>query len=271
MSTSFVTIKAVSTPVQMNPGTTTTISNLSNLGIPSNTKIVRHLQYVTQAPPTSSTVSITKGQTIITGPGIKNQPVTKTIVTQPQSKPTILSNIILTPKQGGQAQQQYTVINSGGQQQLVQRVVVSGQQTVNIPSLTSTVARAGQPTIIQPVTSQNQGGGKIVQIKTAPTILSVAQQQNAMQNIPPLIATQQPQLLNFQNIQGQQRKTVTITAQPNQLPTGNVQRITLSQAQAQVAQQQQQNLQQQVSLKMNAFSLKYVIFNQNFFRALLKS
>ena len=40
----------------------------------------------------------------------------------------------------------------------------------------------------------------------------MTQNQNTMQNIPPLISTQQPTLLNIQNIQNQGRKTVTISA-----------------------------------------------------------
>jgi hypothetical protein len=92
---------------------------------------------------------------------------------------------------------------------------VSSGQNINIPTLTT---RTAQPTIIQPM----QGTQKIVQIKTTPTILGVAQSQNSVQNIPPLISTQQPTLLNIQN---QARKTVTLTSQPQQSQSSQQQKV----------------------------------------------
>lgn len=197
---SYVTIKAVSAP--------NTNQSLSHLNIPSNT-IVRTVQYVTtQAQAGSSTnVVTTKSPTIVSS---KPTIITKT---SGAGKPTILSNIVLTPNtmrtnvpstasSGGNTSYVITSPNS----KIVQRVVVSSGQNIQLPN---TLTRAGQSTIIQPI----QQGQKIVQIKTTPTLLGVAQNQNAVQNIPPLISTQQSTLLNLQN---PQRKTVTLTSQqPN--------------------------------------------------------
>lgn len=235
---SYVTIKAVSTPMAGTSGTTT-FSNLSNLNIPSTTKIVRTVQYVSQAPLTSTTQK--SPATILTSKPTLS--LTKTVNAgqhQQISKPTILSNIVLTPQQTtstSQAPTSYTVINSpsaGGK--IVQRVV-SGQN-INIPQLT----RPTQQTINQSVQLNQQTPTKIVQIQTTPGMLN----QNSMKNIPPLISTQQPTtLLNFQNIQNiqNQGRKVTITQQSAQ-NNPNIQRITLSQAQAAVQQQQQSQQQQ---------------------------
>lgn len=199
VGSSYVTIKAVSAPNNSQ-------STLSHLNIPSNT-IVRTVQYVTTQAQQSSTQTVTQ------------QKPTLIAKTNAAGKPTILSNIVLTPNIRTSAP---ATASSGGasyvisspnntNSRIVQRVVVSSGQNINIPTLTQ---RTAQPTIIQPV--QQGTPTKIVQIKTTPTILGVAQNQNAMQNIPPLISTQQPTLLNIQNIQNQGRKTVTIQQQPQQ-------------------------------------------------------
>lgn len=206
IGSSYVTIKAVSAPNNNQ-------STLSHLNIPSNT-IVRTVQYVsTQAQQnTSTSVVTTKSPTTI----VSSKP---TIITKNAAgKPTILSNIVLTPNtiRGNVPS---TATSSGNtsyvitspNNKIVQRVVVSSGQNMNLPTLTT---RTAQPTIIQPIHQQGTPT-KIVQIKTNPTILSMAQNQNTtVQNIPPLISTQQPTLLNIQN---QARKTVTLTQQqPNQ-------------------------------------------------------
>lgn len=218
---SYVTIKAVSAPLTSG---TTTISNLSSLNIPSTTKIVRTVQYVSQAPQTNTTATIAKAPTIITG---KPTLVTKTMTQQGQqvTKPTILSNIILTPQQSNmvssnQTNPGYTVINTTPNK-IMQRV-----QNLNI-------ARPGQQTILQ----SQQTPTKIVQIQTTPALLNVAQNQNSLKNIPPLISTQQPTTSALLNYQAGTRK-VTITQQPvaNSQSTPGIQRITLSQAQAAIQQ-----------------------------------
>jgi negative elongation factor A len=255
---SYVTIKAVSTPMAGTSGTTT-YSNLSNLNIPSTTKIVRTVQYVSQAPQTSTTQK--SPATILTSKPTLT--LTKTVNAGQQqqiSKPTILSNIVLTPQQTtstSQAPTSYTVINSpstGGK--IVQRVV-SGQN-INIPTLT----RPAQQTIIQPMQMNQQTPTKIVQIQTTPGLLN----QNSIKNIPPLISTQQPTtLLNFQNlqnIQNQGARKVTITQQPGQNQSG-IQRITLSQAQAAVQQQQQQQQNQQNQQGQQTQQQSHVITSAN--------
>ena len=205
---SYVTIKAVSAP-NNNQSTT-----LSHLNIPSNT-IVRTVQYITTQAQQGSGMNVvtTKSPTAIMNSIQKPTLITKT---NASGKPTILSNIVLTPNvrtsvpasvSAGTTSYVLSSPNNTNNR-IVQRVVVSSGQNINIPTLTT---RTAQPTIIQPV--QQGTPTKIVQIKTTPTILGMAQNQNTMQNIPPLISTQQPTLLNIQNIQNQGRKTVTISQQ----------------------------------------------------------
>ncbi|XP_070493667.1 negative elongation factor A isoform X2 [Chironomus tepperi] len=225
VSSSYVTIKAVSAPNNSQP------SPLSHLNIPSNT-IVRTVQYVTTQAQQNATNNIitTKSPTAVT-----IQKPTLIAKTNASGKPTILSNIVLTPntiRTAVPSQQQQLPTSSSGtyvispNNKIVQRVVVSSGQSLNIPTLTT---RTAQPTIIQPM--QQGTPTKIVQIKTTPTILGVAQNQNStVQNIPPLISTQQPTLLNIQNIQNPARKTVTLTApQQNQQGTQSIQGQKLNQ------------------------------------------
>ena len=220
VGSSYVTIKAVSAP-NSQP------SPLSHLNIPSNT-IVRTVQYVTTQPQQNATgnnsITTTKSPTTVT-----IQKPTLIAKTNASGKPTILSNIVLTPNTIRTAvpNQQQSTSSSGTyvispNNKIVQRVVVSSGQSLNIPTLTT---RTAQPTIIQPL--QQGTPTKIVQIKTTPTILGVAQNQNSsVQNIPPLISTQQPTLLNIQNIQNPNRKTVTLTApQQNQQGTQQGQKL----------------------------------------------
>lgn len=224
VNSSYVTIKAVSAPNNSQP------SPLSHLNIPSNT-IVRTVQYVTTQPQqnlNANNTITTKSPTTMTF-----QKPTLIAKTNASGKPTILSNIVLTPNTirtavPSQHQQQPTsstgtyVISPNNK--IVQRVVVSSGQSLNIPTLTT---RTAQPTIIQPI--QQGTPTKIVQIKTTPTMLGV-NQNSSVQNIPPLISTQQPTLLNIQNIQNPNRKTVTLTApQQNQQGTQSVQGQKLNQ------------------------------------------
>ena len=198
---SYVTIKAVSAPNNNQ-------SSLSHLNIPSST-IVRTVQYVTTQAQQNAGINVvtTKSPNTIHKPTL----ITKT---NAAGKPTILSNIVLTPNMRSgvvsQASSSGTTsyVISSPNNKIVQRVMVSSGQNINIPTLTT---RTAQPTIIQPM--QQGTPTKIVQIKTTPTILGM--NQGTMQNIPPLISTQQPTLLNIQNIQNQGRK-VTLTQQTQQ-------------------------------------------------------
>lgn len=219
IGSSYVTIKAVSAP-------NNTQSALSHLNIPSNT-IVRTVQYVTTQAQQNSGVNVvtTKSPTAVM------QKPTLIAKTNAAGKPTILSNIVLTPNMRSGVSSQASAgttsyVISSPNNKIVQRVVVSSGQNITIPTLTT---RTAQPTIIQPM--QGQGTPtKIVQIKTTPTILGMTQNQNTMQNIPPLISTQ-PTLLNIQNIQNQGRKTVTLTQQQPQLQTQQSQQNQQSQQQ----------------------------------------
>ncbi|KAG5671776.1 hypothetical protein PVAND_001953 [Polypedilum vanderplanki] len=216
----YVTIKAVSAPNASNQP-----NPLSHLNIPSNT-IVRTVQYVTtqaqQQNAISSNTITTKSPTAVTA----IQKPTLIAKTNAAGKPTILSNIVLTPNNirsaVPQQQQQQTstapgttsYVISSPSNKIVQRVVVSSGQNISIPTLST---RTAQPTIIQPI--QQQGTPtKIVQIKTTPTILGV-NQNSSMQNIPPLVSTQPPTLLNIQNIQNATRKTVSLPGQQQQVTT----------------------------------------------------
>lgn len=196
IGSSYVTIKAVSAP-------NSTQSALSHLNIPSNT-IVRTVQYVTTQAQQNAGVNVvtTKSPT-----GVMSKP-TLIAKTNAAGKPTILSNIVLTPNMRSSAPASSgttSYVISSPNNKILQRVVVSSGQNINLPTLTT---RTAGPTIIQPM--QQGTPTKIVQIKTTPTILGMTQNQSTMQNIPPLISTQQPTLLNIQN----SRKTVTLTQQP---------------------------------------------------------
>ena len=240
IGSSYVTIKAVSAP-------NNTQSALSHLNIPSNT-IVRTVQYVTTQAQQNSGVNVvtTKSPT-----GVMQKP-TLIAKTNASGKPTILSNIVLTPNMRSGVSSQVSTgttsyVISSPNNKIVQRVVVSSGQNITIPTLTT---RTAQPTIIQPM--QQGTPTKIVQIKTTPTILGMTQNQNTMQNIPPLISTQ-PTLLNIQNIQNQGRKTVTLTQQPS--------------LQTQQSQQNQQSQQQKLNqLIMPGMAMKgktIIVSNQN--------
>uniref|UniRef100_A0A182K2W4 HDAg domain-containing protein n=1 Tax=Anopheles christyi TaxID=43041 RepID=A0A182K2W4_9DIPT len=163
---------------------------------------------------------------------------------------------------------------SPGKQLNIQRIV-SSVSSASTPSLTTTLSRAQHPQqLIQPQQIQVQGqqsagqSTRIVQIKTAPT-MSLNNNQ-LMQNIPPLISTQmpggtaQPTILNIQSMQQQQqqqqgqqnqlqitptavpqKRTITITAQNPQTAgmTTSVAQILQQQQLQQQQQQQQQALQ----------------------------
>jgi negative elongation factor A len=245
IGTSYVTIKAVSAPNNNQ-------SALSHLNIPSNT-IVRTVQYVTTQAQQNSGVNVvtTKSPTAIMNTIQKPTLIAKT---NASGKPTILSNIVLTPNirssipSTASAGTTSYVISSpnNANSRIVQRVVVSFGQNINIPSLTTRTVQS----MMQPMQQGNPT--KIVQIKTTPTILGMAQNQNTMQNIPPLISTQQPTLLNIQNIQNQGRKTVTISQQQPQ----------------QQSQQNQQSQQQKVNqiLMPSGVTMKgktIIVSNQN--------
>jgi negative elongation factor A len=201
---SYVTIKAVS-------ASNNSHSALSHLNIPSNT-IVRTVQYVTTQAQQQNIQ--TNPISIKSSPALTVQKPTLIAKTNASGKPTILSNIVLTPNirvstpsQSVSASGSTSYVISSPSNKIVQRVVVSSGQNLNIPTLST---RTGQSTIIQPL-QQQATPTKIVQIKTTPTILGVAQNQtSSMQNIPPLISTQQPTLLN---IQQSPRKSVTLATQ----------------------------------------------------------
>lgn len=196
IGSSYVTIKAVSAP-------NSTQSALSHLNIPSNT-IVRTVQYVTTPAQQNAGINVVTNKS----PTAVMQKPTLITKTNSTGKPTILSNIVLTPNIRSSAPVSSgttSYVLSSPSNKIVQRVMVSSGQSMNIPTLTT---RTAQPTMMQQGTP-----AKIVQIKTTPTILGMTQNQNAMQNIPPLISTQQPTLLNIQNIQNQGRKAVTLTQQ----------------------------------------------------------
>lgn len=87
-----------------------------------------------------------------------------------------------------------------------------------------------------------------VQIKTAPTIQMANTQRTAIQNIPPLIPTQQPTILNIRN--------VSIAGRQNQIQTTNASNISYittsnSQQQQQSGQQIQMIQQQQPTIQVS--------------------
>lgn len=219
IGSSYVTIKAVSAP-------NNTQSALSHLNIPSNT-IVRTVQYVTTQAQQNAGVNVVTSKS----PNAVMPKPTLIAKTNSSGKPTILSNIVLTPNMRSAVSSQASTgttsyVITSPNNKIVQRVVVSSGQNITVPTLST---RTAQPTIIQPM--QQGTPTKIVQIKTTPTILGMTPNQNTMQNIPPLISTQQPTLLNIQNIQNQGRKTVTLTQHQSSLQTQQSQQNQQSQQQ----------------------------------------
>lgn len=116
-----------------------------------------------------------------------------------------------------------------------------------LTAISSNVSSIGQQQIITQSTQQQQqmqiphqiGATKIVQIKTAPTIQMANAQRTTIQNIPPLIPTQQPTILNIRN--------VSIAGRPNQIQTTNASNISyITTTNSQHQQQQPQQIQQQI-------------------------
>lgn len=192
---------------------------------------------------------------------------------QPHTTTSATGTTIIQQKQGGTY-----VLNTSppGKQINIQRLITNAS-AVGTPTLTTTISRAQhQQQLLQAQQIQTQQQShqqqtqqpttptRIVQIKTAPTV-SLNNNQ-LLQNIPPLISTQhpgsgtQPTILNIQTIQQQQqqhqqhvqiqqqpstpqKRTITITAQNPQ--NSNMVATSVAQLlqQQQLQQQQQQTIQ----------------------------
>lgn len=142
----------------------------------------------------------------------KTVPAPTTFHAQSPSFPKIVSqsNILLTqkpimssqpqssiPQPAAQPITSYTIVKQpigSSQMRVVQ--VSSAQTSISVPTLTTTLPRPTQ--IIQQQNNSNQVP-KIVQIKTAPTISHVGMVQHqpkTASNVPPLIQTQQQQMIS---------------------------------------------------------------------------
>lgn len=174
-----------------------------------------------------------------------------TLVTQQQQQhqnvPTSTQSYITPPLAA------YNQSNVTKQKINVQSVISSlPAVSTAMPTLTaisSNSSAIGQQQIITQSTQQQQqmqiphqiGATKIVQIKTAPTIQMANAQRTTIQNIPPLIPTQQPTILNIRN--------VSIAGRQNQIQTTNASNISYITTTNSQHQQQQQQQPQQVQIQ----------------------
>lgn len=251
-------LPTIASSVQMIQNATTTLASKPTLSSPK----IEIISSKTIQPGTIQT-SIPKSTTIINQGG---NILFTTKQVQPNTTSSASGTTIIQQKQG-----QYVLNTSPpGKQINIQRLITNANVT-GTPTLTTTISRAQhqqqllqaqQQSQQQQQTQQPTTPTRIVQIKTAPTV-SLNNNQ-LMQNIPPLISTQhpgsgtQPTILNIQTIQQQQqqhqqqvqiqhqpttpqKRTITITAQSPQ----NNNMIATSVAQI----LQQQQLQQQQTIQ----------------------
>lgn len=120
--------------------------------------------------------------------------------------------------------------------------IVSTPNTMpSLAALSNTLSTQQQ--LSQPMQIPQQiGATKIVQIKTAPTIQMVPSAnvpRSSIQNIPPLIPTQQPTILNIQQNVSLANRQQPITIHTQTSSPSTISYITTSQAQLQQQQQQQ--------------------------------
>lgn len=120
--------------------------------------------------------------------------------------------------------------------------IVSTPNTMpSLAALSNTLSTQQQ--LSQPMQIPQQiGATKIVQIKTAPTIQMVPSAnvpRSSIQNIPPLIPTQQPTILNIQQNVSMANRQQPITIHTQTSSPSTISYITTSQAQLQQQQQQQ--------------------------------
>lgn len=252
-----IKVESISTPTTT---TTTVFANQTEISSPStnnNNQIV-----FTMKSPNSNKTSITNSSPTIVSNVVNsikqesprivqqnNQNVTL-VTQQPQQQnaPASTQSYITPPLAA------YNQSNVAKQKVNVQSVISSLPVAVSaaMPTLTalsSNSSTIGQQQIITTATQQQPqqiqiphqiGATKIVQIKTAPTIQMANAQRTTIQNIPPLIPTQQPTILNIRN--------VSIAGRQNQIQTtnaSNISYITTANSQANNQQPQQIQIQQQ--------------------------
>ncbi|KAJ6648813.1 Negative elongation factor A, partial [Pseudolycoriella hygida] len=213
-----------------NSTTTTTFANQTenNASTNNNNQIV----FAIKSPNSNKTSLTNSGTTIVSNvnsikqesPRIvqQNQNSSMVVQQQQQSAPTSTQSYITPPLAA------YNQSNVAKQKINVQSVISSLSAASTMPTLTalSSNSSIGQQQIITQSAQQQQqiqipqqiGATKIVQIKTAPTIQMANAQRTTIQNIPPLIPTQQPTILNIRN--------VSIAGRPNQIQTTNASNIS---------------------------------------------
>lgn len=127
----------------------------------------------------------------------------------------------------------------------------------SLAALSNTLSTQQQ--LSQPMQIPQQiGATKIVQIKTAPTIQVMPSsnvQRSSIQNIPPLIPTQQPTILNIQQNVSLANRQQPITIHTQTSSPSTISYITTSQAQLQQQQQQQQG--QPSTIQLSTAQPKY--------------
>lgn len=247
---------SISTPTT----TTTTVFANQTENISPSTNNNNQIVFTMKSPNSNKTSLSNSSPTIVSNvvnsikqesPRIVQQNQNVTLVTQQpqqQNAPASTQSYITPPLAA------YNQSNVAKQKINVQSVISSLPVAVStaMPTLTalsSNSSAIGQQQIITQSTQQQPqqiqiphqiGATKIVQIKTAPTIQMANAQRTTIQNIPPLIPTQQPTILNIRN--------VSIAGRQNQIQTSNasnISYITTTNSQANNQQPQQIQIQQQ--------------------------
>lgn len=156
-----------------------------------------------------------------------------TISTKKMDGPRIISSTTIKPA--------LTLVPSQTPSKLLRPPALATIVSTPNPTMPSLAALSNtlstQQQLSQPMQIPQQiGATKIVQIKTAPTIQVVPSpnvQRSSIQNIPPLIPTQQPTILNIQQNVSLANRQQPITIQTQTSSPSTISYITTSQAQLQ--------------------------------------
>lgn len=216
-----------------------TIKEPPSTPIPAATTVLTHTTSTPTPIPSSPVIpnTISGTTTIIRQTSIGQNPGNTFTLQSPTSEPVITATpktpqkpIIISQQTLVPATEMKTVMTSSSNSPIVIKTENKqpiGLQTVitsthnNLMNSPVTITQRQLPQQIQqhhilqqsPQHHQQQQQTKIVQIKTTPTLpmMMATSSANSIQNMPPLISTQQPTIVNLQNMNMQGRKTVTIS------------------------------------------------------------
>lgn len=207
------------------------LESTNNIISSSNTIANNHIVFSIKSDGNVASSSVAAGSIAAT--------TASTISTKKIDGPRIISSTTIKPALTLVSSQ--TQVKSLRPPALTSIVTTPNTTMPSLAALSNTLSTQQQ--LSQPMQIPQQiGATKIVQIKTAPTIQMVPSanvQRSSIQNIPPLIPTQQPTILNIaQNVSlANRQQPITIHTQTSAPST--ISYITTSQAQLQQQQQQQ--------------------------------